>query len=129
MPANRHLTGIFRGPKGAGKDTRFKPGDPRINRLGRRKTVVDDRLREEAEHVIASGRNKGKTYADLAVAKQWARARKGDLRSFQLIADRLDGRAIERQEVSGPEGKPLRTVQELDARIVELLAQWKGDSK
>src|SRR5271169_1526671 len=103
---------------------RFKPGDPRINRGGRPKPAIDDRLREQAERLIKSGRNKGKTYADVAVEKQWAKARKGDNRSFQTITERLDGKAVQRQEISGPDGRPfelgLATQEALDLRISEL---------
>lgn len=62
-----------------------------------------------------------------------ARARKGDLRAIQMIAERTQGRPRQAMELSGPEGGPLEiedmTDEQLDERITKLLAEWKPGRK
>ena len=49
-------------------------------------------------------------------------AEEGDSFSINLIADRLDGKAIAVQEISGPDGNPIE-VESADAFAKELVAE------
>jgi hypothetical protein len=67
-----------------------------------------------------------KTYGDALALNQFRAAIKGKTEAAREIADRLEGRARQAVEVSGPEGKPIdvtfMSAEQLDARINELLA-------
>jgi len=67
-----------------------------------------------------------KTYGDALALSQFRAGIKGKTEPAREIADRLEGRARQPVEVSGPEGGPLdvqfMTDEQLDARIRELLA-------
>jgi len=67
-----------------------------------------------------------KTYGDALALSQFRAGIKGKTEPAREIADRLEGRARQAVEVSGPEGGPLdvqfMTDEQLDARIRELLA-------
>lgn len=67
-----------------------------------------------------------KTYGDALVLSQFRAGIKGKTDAAREITDRLEGRARQAMEVSGPEGSPLdihfMTDAQLDARIGELLA-------
>ena len=77
------------------------------------------RLREAEKSAI-------KTYGDALVLSQFRAGNKGKTEPAREIADRLEGRARQAVEVSGPEGKPIDVTfmseEQLDARINELLA-------
>jgi len=70
-----------------------------------------------------------KTYGDALALSQFRAAIKGKTEAAREIADRLEGKARQAVEVSGPEGGPLDvqhvTDGELDARIKELWALWE----
>ncbi len=67
-----------------------------------------------------------KTYGDALVLNQFRAAIKGKTDAAREITDRLEGRARQAVEVSGPEGSALdvhfMTDEQLDARIAQLLA-------
>jgi hypothetical protein len=67
-----------------------------------------------------------KTYGDALALNQFRAAIKGKTEAAREIADRLEGKARQAVEVSGPEGGPLdlqfMTDEQLDARIRELMA-------
>jgi hypothetical protein len=75
------------------------------NPSGRPKAVATQILRE--------------TITDDDIRKAWrvviSRAHAGDLQAWTLILDRLEGRPVQRQEHSGPDGGPLESVQALAA--------------
>ncbi len=69
----------------------------------------------------------GRTWAELIVVALLGRAVKGDVKAIAELIDRAEGKAKQRNELSGPDGGPIdmgRTVSraEIEARIVELLA-------
>lgn len=72
---------------------------------------------------------RGSTWADLAALGMAKAAVKGRVDAAHEIADRVEGKARQTLEVSGPEGGPLdlqfMTDEQLDARIRELLATWE----
>ena len=83
------------------------------------------RLLDEAlEDLLAS--NDAQAARDVAAALL-KRARKGDIRAIQLIAERTQGKPKRAIEISGPEGGALEidymTDEQLDQRINELIAQ------
>jgi hypothetical protein len=62
----------------------------------------------------------------VAVAKKLlARAKKGEVKAIQLVAERVEGKPKRQVELSGPDGGQLAienmTDEELDQRISELL--------
>ena len=67
-----------------------------------------------------------KTYGDALALSQFRAGIKGKTEPAREIADRLEGRARQPVEVSGPEGGPIDVTfmsdDQLDARIDELLA-------
>ncbi|MBZ5652626.1 MAG: hypothetical protein LAO18_19325 [Acidobacteriia bacterium] len=58
-----------------------------------------------------------------------ARAKTGDVKAIQLVAERVQGKPKRHLELSGPDGGPLdihnMTDEELDQRIAELTEQLK----
>lgn len=87
-----------------------------------RKRLIDDAL----EDLLSS--NDAQAARDVASALL-KRARRGDLRAIQLIAERTQGKPTGAVEISGPDGGALEidrmTDEELDQRINELMAQLK----
>jgi hypothetical protein len=66
----------------------------------------------------------------LAIAKKLlARAKAGEVKAIQLVAERVQGKPKRHLELSGPDGGPLdihnMTDEELDQRIAELTEQLK----
>ena len=61
------------------------------------------------------------------------RARKGDIRAIQLVAERTQGKPTRAIEISGPEGGALEidrmTDEQIDQRISELLAKLNNEAK
>jgi len=74
-----------------------------------------------------------KTYGDALALSQFRAGIKGKTEPAREIADRLEGRARQPVEVSGPEGGPLdvqfMTDEQLDARISNLLAIVEKEKK
>lgn len=72
----------------------FKPGDPRINRNGRKRggTPLADRLWSEINKADPKSKRGEKQLAAL-IARLIRRAIAGDMRAIELIFDRIDGRA------------------------------------
>ena len=74
-----------------------------------------------------------KTYGDALALSQFRAGIKGKTEPAREIADRLEGRARQPVEVSGPEGGPLdvqfMTDEQLDARISDLLAIVEKEKK
>lgn len=104
----------------------WKPGESG-NPGGRpRKRLID----RELEEMLSS--------EDSSLAKAIAkalvnRARRGDLKAIQLVAERTEGRPRQAMEVSGPDGERLAlefmTDEQLNERIAQLQAQIAGESK
>lgn len=73
-----------------------------------------------------------KTYGDALALSQFRAGIKGKTEAAREIADRLEGRARQAVEVSGPDGGSLdvlfMTNEQLDVRINELLAVLKKDT-
>ena len=66
----------------------------------------------------------------LAIAKKLlARAKTGEVKAIQLVAERVQGKPKRQLELSGPDGGPLdihnMTDEELDQRIAELTEELK----
>jgi hypothetical protein len=82
------------------------------------------------EDLLAS--NGSEAARDVAAALL-KRARKGDIRAIQLIAERTRGKPARAIEISGPDGGALEidrmTDEQLDQRINELLAQCNNERK
>ena len=109
----------------AGRIENLKPWKPGQsgNPGGRPKTRLID---EALEELLLSNDSE----LALAIAKRLlARAKKGELRAIQLVAERVQGRPKRHLEVSGPDGRPLdihnMTDEELDQRIAELMEELK----
>jgi hypothetical protein len=90
-----------------------------------KKRLIDEAL----EDLLAN--NDAEAARDVAAALV-KRARKGDVRAIQLIAERTQGKPMRAVEISGPEGGALEiermTADELDRRINELLAELNMQS-
>lgn len=104
----------------------WKPGESG-NPGGRpRKRLID---RELEELLTKEDSALAKAIAEVLLA----RARKGDLRAIQLVAERTEGRPRQAMEVSGPEGERLAveflTDAQLEERIEELRTKMQGDTK
>jgi hypothetical protein len=102
----------------------FKPGQSG-NPLGRPRAVATQVLREMI------------TEDDIRTGWQvvLSRAHAGDLQAWTIILDRLEGRPVQRQEHSGPDGGPIEGVQRLaeltDAELRSVIdaAHRFGDDK
>ena len=113
----------------AGRTANLKPWKPGQsgNPRGRpRKQLIDEAL----EDLLAS--NGSEAAQDVAVALL-KRARKGDIRAIQLIAERTQGKPRRAIEISGPDGGAVEidrmTDEQLDQRINKLLAQCNSERK
>ena len=120
--------GIDGGGKLAGSKANLKPWKPGQsgNPGGRpRKRLIDEAL----EDLLAS--NDSEAARDVAAALL-KRARRGDLRAVQLIAERTQGKPARAIEISGPDGGALeidRMTEQLNERINELMAQLNNERK
>jgi hypothetical protein len=97
--------------------------------LGRnrpKKRLIDEAL----EDLLAT--NDSEAARDVAAALL-KRARKGDIRAIQLIAERTQGKPMRAIEISGPDGGALEidrmTDEQLDQRINELMEQLNNEGK
>ncbi len=99
MPANSKNTGNRRANSGS-----FKPGDPRINRLGRPRK--DPAI---VEFLTAGGRDQSLYAAafTLALDKRVPVTVRADMIKF--LTPYLNGKAPDRLELSGPSGDPIET--------------------
>jgi hypothetical protein len=100
----------------------WKPGQSG-NPGGRpKKRLIDEAL----EELLAS--NDSEAARDVAAALL-KRARKGDIKAIQLIAERTQGKPMRAIEISGPDGGALEidrmTDQQLEQRISELMGKLK----
>jgi Family of unknown function (DUF5681) len=87
------------------KPYRFPPGKSG-NPGGRpKKTKLTDASREWLEQI---NRKTGKTNAQLVAAALGKRALKGDTSAYNALADRTEGKATHRVEVTGKDGQPER---------------------
>jgi hypothetical protein len=104
----------------------WKPGQSGNLRGRPKKRLLDDAL----EDLLAS--NDAEVARDVAAALV-KRARKGDVRAIQLIAERTQGKPMRAVEISGPDGGALEidhmTDEQLDQRINELLAELNNEAK
>ena len=98
MPQNRHKTG-FRGPSpDVGKATQFKPGN-RANPGGRpKKTKITDATRAWLEEIDPVT---GMTNAERVARAQGRQALKGSTGAFNALADRTEGKVVDRSETQG----------------------------
>jgi len=96
------LTG-FRGPDPkVGEATQFKPGKSG-NPGGRPKKLISAAYEELANKKVPND-PKGRTYAEVLAEGQFRAAIKGVTQAAKEITDRLEGKAPQPVEVSGPEG-------------------------
>lgn len=106
--------------------TPWKPGQSGNPRGRPKKRLIDEAL----EELLAS--NDSEAARDVAAALL-KRARKGDLRAIQLIAERTQGKPTRAVEISGLDGGALEidhmTDEQLDQRINELLAKLNSEAK
>ncbi len=106
--------------------TPWKPGQSGNPRGRPKKRLIDQALEELLES------NDAEAARDVAAALL-KRARKGDLRAIQLIAERTQGKPMRAVEISGPDGGALEldlmTDEELDQRINELSAKLNTEAK
>ena len=104
---------------------RFKPGQSG-NPGGRPKKQVTAALESELNNLVP-GDSEKRTWLQLMVQGAIKKAVKGDMKAFAEIIDRLEGKAMQAHELSGPGGGAInvqsRTPQEMEKRISELLAK------
>jgi hypothetical protein len=107
---------------------RFQPGQSG-NPGGRPRKLVSDAYQRVLEQEATYGKQKG-TGADLLAAKMWRQAMNGKIQAAVELADRVEGKAIQGHEVSGPGGGAIpltsMTPEENEKRIMELQAKWGG---
>lgn len=98
MPENKRKTG-FRGPSpDVGKATQFKPGQSG-NPGGRPKqTPIADALR-----VALSDPSELEKFISAVLKK----AKKGDVKAFQAVSDRIEGKPAQALNLGGADGGPI----------------------
>ena len=92
---------------------------------------ITDRLNELLESSITFN-GKEAYVKDLLLAKLIDKAIKGDIKSIQLLLDRAYGKASEKIEVTGKDGKSFGfdnhiALQEVDKRIAELIEHTENN--
>jgi len=99
---------------------RFQPGQSG-NPGGRPKKKLTDKLEARLDTPIPGDKN-GRTYGDLFIEKLVRRACNRSDTAAKEIFDRVEGKALQRMELSGPEGGPVEVSSEdLARRIREIL--------
>ena len=120
-------------PKGTPKNGtggQFKKGeakdDPRRNNAGQRSREVVATAAQARElyvrvlhEPINTPPDGGMTNLELIVRQHVAAAKKGDAAAREQMLDRIWGKAIERQEISGPDGSAQRFIVEEVSRPYE----------
>ena len=91
----------------------------------KRNFVLTDALREKLAQPIGGN---GKTQLDGVICKLVSLARKGDTHAIQQIFDRLEGRPMQRQEISGPDGGALLVGRMSDEELREYLGHILRDA-
>lgn len=103
----------------------FQPGQSG-NPGGRPKKLISDAYRLVLEQQATYGKQKG-TGAELLAAKMWRQAMSGKIQAATEITDRVEGKAMQAVQMSGPGGGaiPLTSMspEENERRIAELLAK------
>ena len=95
-----------------------KPGEVRNPKGNNRKRPWTDRMFERSEMLLASTEEgeqirkalqlpKEATFADAAVLTLMRKAIKGDVGAIKEMADRIEGKAPERLEITGPDRKEI----------------------
>jgi hypothetical protein len=114
-------------------ETRFKPGiSP--NPGGRpQKTPITDAMREYLKQPYDGkiAKFKGLTNADVLAIKQFELAiEEGDMAAAKEIADRVEGKTVQIQQIQGPNGGAIvidnMTPEQKRQRIAELEAKRRG---
>jgi Family of unknown function (DUF5681) len=111
------------------KPTQFQPGQSG-NAGGRpKKTPITDALRQliEEEYSGKQKRFKGLSNVRVIALRMFELAIAGDLRAMQEIADRVEGKVAQRQELAGPDGGAIPWMnlsrEENERRLAVLLAR------
>ena len=89
----------------AGTGHKWQPGQSG-NPKGRPKT--GKRLTDVLRRVLDEPTAEGRTKADDLAETLWKLAEQGNLDALKYIYDRLDGKPVETQQLSGAEGGPVR---------------------
>ena len=105
----------------------FKPGDPNINRNGRPRkgNTLTEALAKYAEMQDAEVNGVKVTRKEALALIIWEKALHEKNSVFiNIIYDRLEGKPIQKNEISGPDGKPVEykdmTDEELDRELEEI---------
>ena len=88
---NRRINGKFKKGKSGNPDTRFKKGES--GNPNGRKNAYTDLIKD-----FSFKKSGDKERREVIVAKLFSLAERGDLRAMQFIIERLEGKALERQE-------------------------------
>jgi len=111
--------------------TTWKPGQSG-NPNGRppRGETLTDILRVKLRELTVKGKNGKRIEAKEAIMITLLNlAMSGDLRAIQYVMDRVDGKPVQPQEVSGPEGGPVE-IEQVRNGLLELVSRYadEGDS-
>lgn len=88
---NRRVNGKFKKGKSGNPDTRFKKG--KSGNPNGRKNAYTDLIKDFSFNKVNE-----KERREIIVSKLFQLAERGDLRAMQFIIERLEGKALERQE-------------------------------
>jgi hypothetical protein len=112
----------------ANKATRFKPGNK--GRPKGRKSIVGtlrDLMHKEVQ-VKIDGQMQTVTVDEAISMALIKKATSGDIRAITAIIDHIDGKALQRNEHTGPEGAPIQhnvqiqeSAEHWNARMIELI--------
>lgn len=106
---------------GQTSSTKFKPGDPRINRNGapKKEWTMTELYKEAGDEADETGEPKKKIVA----RKLWEIAQKGDVTAIKELGNRIDG--MPKQTIAGDSENPLA----LNIDIGELIRKSYGRDK